>query len=521
MVTEFFSSVKWKFTEIRRTCWAGLTWFIKSIADVDGVLLLTLTLILSFGFVFNISANGAAADPMHEVKTQAIYILISVAACIVVSRLKVEYFCNRRWVMIAGCAAAIVLLLIVYIKNKGLPEPDRDLKIPIVRLNFQPSEFAKLMVIMLGAFLYNKYYHDAVNRSVFTTGPLWSVNRRIVDFYIAHLATKKITDYNQVNRRFYLIKKSWAPAWMLLAFAGACAILVSNNHLSGLIIIVLLAVAMCYFGRLHLRWFIIGILLVSVVAGGVCVYINNDIKERNIAYAGFAAVEEEYNDGKATLSRKDGRKLSYDECMNRADVIEVYFNHMLNFPVVKDYQIKRIYLWLDKDYNDYINDSSSNDRQQINRALYAVASGGIIGKGPGNSISKYWSISAQANDEIFAVICEEVGMLGAIAFILLYLLLIFRCLQISDSAQSVYSSLVAKGVATHIGLQVFLHIFVTLDIMPNTGISLPFVSSGGSSMLFLLIEMGVVFSIARYDCPKMTDRDIIDEEKRKHGKIEY
>lgn len=495
-------------------------WFRRSVRvlpDVDGWLLLSLTLILGLGFVFNISANGSASDPMAEVRSQAFYIGLSVAACIVVSLFKVRIF-NKRWLIIAGCAASIVFLVMVYWKNRGLPEPNRNLHIPIVNMNFQPSEFAKVMVILLGAYLFNIYYNDTVNRSVVTTGWGWTVNRRLVEPY---MAAEGITDYNSVDRWRYLIKKSWIPCGILCGYSGLCAFLVSNNHLSGLIIIALLMIAMLYFGRVR-RWvFILLIVAGAIAVSGVCIYINHDIKGRNETYAQFNDVEEEYNDGHATLSRADENRLSYESCRNRADVIEVYLNHMIKFPIVKDYQIKRIYLWLDKDYDEYISDSYANDRQQINRALYAVASGGFFGKGAGNSLYKHWSISEQANDEIFAVICEESGMLGALIFMLLYLILILRCLRISNRARNVFSGLIAKGVAAHIGMQVFLHIFVTLDIMPNTGISLPFVSSGGSSMLFLMIEMGLVFSIARFDCPKKTDEEIIAEEKQKHGKIVY
>ena len=483
--------------------------------DIDGILLFLLMLIICFGFVFNISANGA----LQETLKQAGFIVFGMVACGAVSLIRVNAYNRQKGIWIA-CLLGVIMLIPVFIQNlNGESEtPDRNLNIPFIPFNLQPSEIAKILIILLGAYLFSKYYRDVVNRSVVTTGRGWKINSRIVERYKAR---KGLDSNAEVERWRYLIKKSWIPCMNLCGYSAICAFLVFNNHLSGVIIIGMLTVAMMYFGRVRLRWFIMGFAFVAVLAGGICINIMNDVKGRDEAYARFADVKDEYNDGYATLSRGGEEKLSYDDCKNRADVIEVYLDHMTRYPIVKDYQIKRIYLWIDKDYNNYKIDSGSNDRDQINQALYAVASGGLLGKGAGNSLFKHWTIYEQANDEIFAVICEESGMVGALIFIALYMLLILRCLRISDNADNVFSMLVAKGVAAHIGLQVFLHIFVTLDIMPNTGISLPFVSSGGSSMVCLMIEMGLVFSVARFDCPKKTADEIIAEEKRKHGRIVY
>ena len=133
---------------------------------------------------------------------------------------------------------------------------------------------------------------------------------------------------------------------------------------------------------------------------------------------------------------------------------------------------------------------------QTLQALYAIGSGGILGKGLGQSMQKLGFLPEAQNDMIFSIICEELGLFGAIAVILMFLL-IWRFMVIANNASDLFGALLVVGVMGHIAIQVILNIAVVTNTIPNTGISLPFISYGGSAVLFLLIEIGLVLSVAK------------------------
>lgn len=133
---------------------------------------------------------------------------------------------------------------------------------------------------------------------------------------------------------------------------------------------------------------------------------------------------------------------------------------------------------------------------QILQGLYAIASGGIFGKGLGESMQKLGFIPESHNDMIFSVICEELGLFGAVAVILLFVLLIWRLFVIAINAPDLYGGLIATGVLTHLAVQVLLNIAVVTNTIPSTGIPLPFISYGGSSLVVLLFEMGIALSVS-------------------------
>ncbi len=134
---------------------------------------------------------------------------------------------------------------------------------------------------------------------------------------------------------------------------------------------------------------------------------------------------------------------------------------------------------------------------QTLQGLYAIGSGGILGKGLGNSKQKLGFIPEAQNDMIFSIICEELGLFGAIAIILMFIMLIWRFMIIANNAPDLFGALLVVGVLGHIAIQVILNIAVVTNTIPNTGISLPFISYGGTSVLFLLIEIGLVLSVAK------------------------
>lgn len=152
---------------------------------------------------------------------------------------------------------------------------------------------------------------------------------------------------------------------------------------------------------------------------------------------------------------------------------------------------ERILAWLNPEA--YISDTG----YQTLQALYAIGSGGIWGKGLGQSMQKLGFIPEAQNDMIFSIICEELGLFGAVAIILMFLMLIWRLMVIANNAPDLFGALLVVGVMAHIAIQVILNIAVVTNTIPNTGISLPFISYGGTAVLFQLAEIGLVLNVAK------------------------
>ena len=149
-----------------------------------------------------------------------------------------------------------------------------------------------------------------------------------------------------------------------------------------------------------------------------------------------------------------------------------------------DFRSNRIYEWL------------SGGSYQILQGLYAIGSGGFLGKGLGNSTQKITTIPEAQNDMIFSIICEELGLFGAVSVILIFLFMIYRFMLIANNAPDLLGALIVVGVMAHIAIQVILNIAVVTNTIPNTGITLPFISYGGTSVLFLMMEMGMVLGVS-------------------------
>lgn len=154
-----------------------------------------------------------------------------------------------------------------------------------------------------------------------------------------------------------------------------------------------------------------------------------------------------------------------------------------------NFRLRRILAWLKPDQY------ATEESHQVTQALYAIGSGGFFGKGLGNSSQKMIIPEAQ-NDMILSVICEELGVFGVIVVLLLFGFLLYRLVFIARNAPDIYGSLIATGIFAHIALQVILNIGVVTRILPTTGITLPFISYGGTSILFLMAEMGIALGIS-------------------------
>lgn len=162
------------------------------------------------------------------------------------------------------------------------------------------------------------------------------------------------------------------------------------------------------------------------------------------------------------------------------------------FILIEPYRFERVRVWLSPE--SYPLDGG----YQVLQGLYAIGSGGIFGKGLGQSVQKLGFIPEAQNDMIFTIICEELGLFGAVCIILVFVFMIWRFMVISNNAPDLFGSLVVVGIMAHISIQVILNIAVVTNSIPNTGITLPFISYGGTSILFLLAEMGLALSVSRH-----------------------
>ena len=162
------------------------------------------------------------------------------------------------------------------------------------------------------------------------------------------------------------------------------------------------------------------------------------------------------------------------------------------------YRAERIDAWLSPE-------TAKNGAQTL-QGLYAIGSGGIMGKGLGQSIQKLGHVPEAQNDMIFSIICEELGLFGAVSVIVLFALMIYRFAVIIRHSNDTFGALVVTGVLGHIATQVVLNIAVVTNTIPNTGISLPFISYGGTSVIFLLAEIGIVLNVSK--CIRIEESDI-------------
>ena len=156
-----------------------------------------------------------------------------------------------------------------------------------------------------------------------------------------------------------------------------------------------------------------------------------------------------------------------------------------------NFRVQRIVAWLNPEA------TADTESFQVMQGLYAIGSGGFFGKGLGNSTQKLGVIPEAQNDMILVVICEELGVFGALIILVLFGVLLYRLMFIARNAPDLYGSLIATGIFAHIALQVILNIAVVTGLLPTTGITLPFISYGGTAILFLMAEMGIALGISR------------------------
>ena len=235
------------------------------------------------------------------------------------------------------------------------------------------------------------------------------------------------------HKRMHKLTKGFLPLSTILGIT--CVLVIIEPHLSGTMLIGLLGFALMYIGGVSV-WWLLGVL--GVGAAGIVFMI-----------------------------------------------------------AVLGYERDRIEVWL-KPLEVFSNGLAGRDQAwQTVQSLYAIGSGGLLGQGPGNSRQKHLFLPEPQNDFIFSIFCEEMGLIGAIAVIVLFALLVWRGFAIGMRAPDKFGCILAIGLTMQIGLQVALNIAVVSNLLPNTGISLPFFSYGGTSLFMLMTQMGVVLSVSR------------------------
>lgn len=397
---------KTKKNSIINTFLANGSMDIPFLAILMTIVTIGLVMLFSASYTYSYYNRG---DSTQIFVRQLIFAVIGIVLMFVISRVRYEYF---KLVALVGVVVSIGLLLLVLVLPEYKPGFKRWINLGFT--TFQPSEIAKIGLILILSYLLDKNYKGVTGKIPSEMPGIRSIPELTNGKYVIYKSFTSVICYGMI----------------ILVFAGLVYL---EHHVSGTILMLLIGVVMLWLGEVRGRWFTVGV-IIGVIAV-VLLIANPDILAK---YAG-----------------------------------------------------ERITAWLDKDFDPL------GARWQTNNSLYAIGSGGLLGTGLGQSKQKHLYVSEPQNDFIFSIVCEELGFVGAVVIIILFALLIYRGIKIGMNAKDRFGALLAMGIVFQIGLQVALNIGVVSDFLPNTGISLPFFSAGGTSLVILLAEMGMVLSISR------------------------
>lgn len=388
-----------------------------SAKPMDITFLALVIAVLTIGIIMMFSASYVNAwydsstsidhDPYYYVKNQAFFAVVGLVLMIGISFIKPDVFRQA-----SGVITVIALLLLLYVLIDPYIIPGKEqfkrwMWLPVIG-SFQPSEIAKLAIVMFLAFSMERYHK--------------------------------------------IIEQKW---WVIIPYGGFvllfCILVYAENHVSGTLLMLGIGAATIYFGgvRIHKLVYIIGI--AGVVLAVIFVALNSD-------------------------------------------------------KLLEGYASERIRIWLKLLTGEELTaEEARGSGWQSLQSLYAIGSGGLFGLGFGNSKQKHMYLPEPQNDFVFAVVCEELGFVRAILIILLFILLVARGFIIGIRAKSRFEAMLAMGISFQVGLQAALNIAVVTSTVPNTGISLPFFSYGGTSLIMLLAEMGIILAISRNSERKKKD----------------
>lgn len=363
----------------------------------DYSLLFIVLFLLGFGLVMIYSASSYEAaqsfdgDEAHYLKSQLLAVIIGLVAMIVVANIPYHFW--ERFATLAYIISMALVPLVLTPLGVESHGARRWIRIPVIGLNLQPAEVAKLAMIL----------------------------------FLATMVCKMGKGVRTMKGFMFMVA---------LPMPVALEVYFITKNLSSAIIILGISVLMVFVASPDYKKFVVMALIMLALAALV-VYL----------------------------------------VMSGSDFFAFRGN--------------RIRGWLDPEYDP------TDATFQTLQALYAIGSGGIWGKGLGQSMQKLSFLPEAQNDMIFSIICEELGLFGAVAIILMFILLLWRMMVIANNATDLFGAMLVVGVMGHIAIQAILNIAVVTNTIPNTGISLPFISYGGSSVMFLLIEIGLVLSVAK------------------------
>ena len=371
--------------------------------DLPFLMLVTILTVVGAIMVFSASyptAINEGKDPANYFFKQAGYGAGGLVAMYVISKINYQRF---RWMSMGVLAASYVLLILVLPFGYGRATVGAQRWMSIAGISFQPSEIAKVGVILYFAARLSK--RDSEKPKKLNPRSYWSVP----------LGLMQRTGFLEL-----------IPYAVIL---GSIAILMMlEPHMSGTILILVGGAAVLFAAGIHMGWF---------VAGGACMGV-------------------------------------------------------LLILMMSGYQSTRILVW--RNPWDYY---ATGESYQIIQSLYTIGSGGLLGVGLGKGRQKFLFLPEPENDFIFPVICEELGLVGACVILFLFALLILRGFWIAIHARDRFGALLTVGIMTLLAVQVFLNVAVVTNLIPTTGISLPFFSYGGTALLIQLAEMGMVLSVSR------------------------
>lgn len=357
---------------------------------MDIVFVVILVILLGIGLVMLFSASYVYAynkfgDSFKFIKQQLVFAIVGLLFMYLFSRIDYHIYKKIAWPVYGGIVILLGVMLLLPPMISGV---DYKRWIVIGPINFQPSEIAKFAIVLLFAYLIEKYQSK--------------------------------------------MQTFWFGYVLFLGLLGViCALVVAEPHLSATVLIFLIGITLMFVGGIRKRY-----LFASAGALG-----------------GLGAIA--------------------------------------IFTGIVGYGLDRFNYWLDP-----WSDAQGKGFQTI-QSLLAIGSGGFLGRGLGQSRQKYLWVPEPHNDFIFSIVCEELGFIGAMIIVALFCLLVWRGFTIAIRAKDKFGSLLAIGLTFQVGLQALLNILVVTNTIPNTGISLPFFSYGGTSMLILLSEMGIVLSVSR------------------------
>ena len=368
--------------------------------SVDMWFLLWTMLLICFGAVMSYSASAVYAEKNYDSAAYFLwrYIIFTVAS-VAVTAVFVAFARPWFWRVFgvgSYIAAVLLLILVIFIGDTG---GGAQRWIEVGPITIQPSEIAKMAVVMVLALYMSKY-------------------------------EKQINSTHKFGGNF---KHGFFIPMIIIGIL--CALIILQPHLSGTIIVGLIGVMVMFLAGTRIKWLAILVGIIGVVG---------------ILFISFFG-----------------------------------------------YSMERVQIWLNIDSVDPLGEA-----WQTLQGLYAIGSGGFFGLGLGSSRQKFGYVSQPQNDFIFTIICEELGFVGAFVLVFLFALLVWRGIKIGRNAPDKFCALVVWGLTLKIALQVLMNIAVVTNSMPNTGISLPFFSSGGSSLMLQIFEVGIILSISRFSTQK-------------------